>query len=166
MASHRNEVHAYDYVNHPYHEVRRVLLADPLGTLQRATRVAASRAQSTVAELRASVGGVEIAAAIELDLIDTKLATAPDGRQATHFILGWKGVAHAALFPTMRAVLAVYALTPTETQIDLTGTYEPPLGILGEAVDAIAMHHVARDSVAGFIQAVAKFLRHELRVAA
>ena len=166
MSSHRNELHAFDYVNHAYDDVRRALLADPLGTLQRATRVAARRAETTVAELRASVAGVEIAAGIELELIDTRFAVAPDGRQATHFVLAWKGATHAALFPTMHAVLAVYALTPTETQLDLTGTYEPPLGLLGEAVDAIAMHHVARESVAGFIQEVAKFLRHELRVAA
>jgi hypothetical protein len=62
----------------------------------------------------------------------------------------------------MRATLTVYPLTPTETQLDLAGTYDPPLGVLGEAVDAIAMHRIAEQSVTGFVRDVAAFLRGSL----
>jgi hypothetical protein len=36
----------------------------------------------------------------------------------------------------MRAALSLYALTATETQLDLEGDYQPPLGPLGRVVDA------------------------------
>ncbi|HWO17337.1 MAG TPA: hypothetical protein VNO30_01130 [Kofleriaceae bacterium] len=55
--------------------------------------------------------------------------------------------------------MSIYALTPNDTQLDLVGFYEPPLGILGVAVDAIAMHRIAEESVRGFVQDVAMFLR-------
>ncbi|MEX2080937.1 MAG: site-specific integrase, partial [Dehalococcoidia bacterium] len=40
------------------------------------------------------------------------------------------------LFPFMKAVLTAYPLTSTETQLDFSGRYLPPLGALGKALDA------------------------------
>ena len=151
----RHELHAYDYVNHPYEAVRGALLADPLGTFQRATSAAASKS----AELHAKLGAIEVGAEVAIKVVAIEDARSPNDGAATNLVIEWSAVRRPELFPTMRATLSVYALTPTETQLDFTGTYDPPLGILGDAVDALAMRQVAKESVAGFIQEVARFLR-------
>jgi hypothetical protein len=157
-----HQLHAYDYVNHPYTAVREALLGDTVATFQRATTVAASRAEEIGTELRAKLGSLVVSATIEIELVRIESAIGPAGAPATNFHLRWQAAEHAGLFPSMKAVLSVYALTPTETQLDLSGDYAPPLGVLGEALDAIALHHIAKESVAGFIQSVAKFLREQL----
>ena len=62
----------------------------------------------------------------------------------------------------LRASLTIYPLAAGETQLALEGTYDPPLGWIGDAIDAIAMHRVAEESVAGFVRDVAAYLRTPL----
>ena len=52
----------------------------------------------------------------------------------TRLVLEWQAASRPGLFPLMRAELAVYPLTSTETQLDFSGSYEAPLGLLGSAV--------------------------------
>ena len=66
------------------------------------------------------------------------------------------------LFPIMKADLSIYPLTATETQLDFKGVYEPPLGPLGEAVNAIVGHRIAEVSVHRFVSDVAGYLRKTL----
>ena len=152
-----SQLHAYDYVNRPYEAVRASLLADPLGTFQRAT-AASTRTEASSAELHAKVGGVEVGMDVTIEIVAIENGRSPDDRPATNLTIEWKATHRPGLFPTMRATLSVYALTPTETQLDFAGTYDPPLGIVGEAVDAIAMHGIAKESVTGFVHEVARFL--------
>jgi hypothetical protein len=63
----------------------------------------------------------------------------------------------------MHAELSVYPLTATETQLDFSGDYEPPFGILGNAVNAIVGHRIAEASVHRFVTEVAEYLRSTLR---
>jgi hypothetical protein len=67
------------------------------------------------------------------------------------------------LFPFMRAELAIYPLTSTETQLDFRGVYEPPLGALGKAVNAVIGHRIAEASVHRFVSDIAEYLRQTLR---
>ena len=66
------------------------------------------------------------------------------------------------LFPFMKAELSIYPLTATETQLDLSGHYEPPLGALGTAVDALIGHRLAEASVHRFVTDVAEYLKTTL----
>ena len=45
------EIHCYDYVNRPHEQVRGAMSKDPRAVFQSATKAAASRAQSTEAEI-------------------------------------------------------------------------------------------------------------------
>ncbi len=65
----------------------------------------------------------------------------------------------------MRAKLSIYPLTTTETQLDFSGTYEPPLGVLGGAFDAIVSHRIAEASCIGLCPTVAGHLRTALEQA-
>ena len=66
------------------------------------------------------------------------------------------------LFPIMKADLSIYPLTATETQLDFKGVYEPPLGPLGKAVNAMVGHRIAEVSVHRFVSDVAEYLRKTL----
>jgi hypothetical protein len=63
----------------------------------------------------------------------------------------------------MKADLSIYPLTATETQLDFKGLYEPPLGLLGKAVNAMVGHRIAEVSVHRFVSDVAQYLRETLR---
>jgi hypothetical protein len=76
--------------------------------------------------------------------------------------LEWEAATMPGLFPLMKAELAIYPLTATETQLDFSGFYEPPLGALGKAVDAIAGYRIAEVSVHRFVSDVAEYLRKAL----
>ena len=157
------EIRCYDYVNHPYEQVREALSRDALAVFQSATKAAASRAQSVASELRVDLGGIALEADIKISLknIDEKGRDAMSG-PVTRLQLEWEAARMPRLFPFMKADLAIYPLTSTETQLDFSGVYEPPLGPLGKAVNAIAGHRIAEVSVHRFINDVAGYLRRTL----
>lgn len=160
----RHELRCFDYVNRPYAQVSAALLQDALWIFERATRSAASRAHEFGAELRARVGAVEIAADVDIAVTPVVGAMSPANQPATRLDLTWRSRRSPGLFPEMNGSLCVYALAPRETQLELTGSYDPPLGLLGDAIDAIALHRVAEASVQRFLTDVAAYLRTELPV--
>ena len=160
----RHEIRSYDYVNHPYAKVREALVADPKAIFRAATRAAADRAQSVAAELRVTVAGVNVAAEIACsigDIADEK--TGPSGGPVTRIPVYWEHADRPQLFPLMSAVLSVYPLTSTETQLDFLGRYEPPLGIVGGAIDTLVLHRIADASVHRLVTDVARYLREALK---
>jgi hypothetical protein len=157
------EIRCYDYVNHPYEQVRDALSHDALAVFQSATKAAASRAQSVAAELRVDIGGIAVEADIKIHVKNIE----EKGREAmtapvTRLRLEWEAAKMPRLFPFMRADLAIYPLTSTETQLDFSGVYEPPLGAVGKAVNAVAGHRIAEVSVHRFVNDVAGYLRQTL----
>jgi hypothetical protein len=160
----RHELRCFDYVNRPYEAVNAALTANALAIFERATRSAADHAGDVGAELRVRVGAIEIAADIEIAVTAISGAQSPTHQPATRLDLTWKSRRRPGLFPEMVGSLWAYALAPRETQLELVGSYDPPLGIVGEAIDAIALHRIAEASVQRFVQAVAAYLRTELPV--
>ena len=158
------EIRAFDYVNQPYGPVKDALERDALAIFQRATKLAEERSETVVAALRVSLAGIEVSK----DIVVT--AGTPEEEKTGHSELSrvtripieWHAADAPGLFPAMRAELAVYPLSFSETQVELTGRYEPPMGALGSAVDAIVGHRLAEASVHGFVRAVVERLRHEL----
>lgn len=157
------EIRCYDYVNHPYAQVRDALKRDAPRVFQSATKAAASRAESVAAELHVDLGGVGVKADIRISVknVEEKVADAIS-TPSTKLLLEWEAATAPGLFPLMNAELSVYPLTSTETQLDFWGLYDPPLGAFGKAVNAIAGHRIAEASVHRFINEVAKYLRHAL----
>jgi hypothetical protein len=157
------EVRFYDYVNRPYAQVRDVLRRDASDVFQSATKAAASRAESVAAELHVDVGGIGVKADIKISVknIEEKPADSMSG-PVTRLFLEWEAATAPRLFPLMKAELSIYPLTSTETQLDFWGLYEPPLGALGRAVNAVVGHRIAEASVHRFINEVAEHLRQRL----
>jgi len=157
------EIRSYDYVNHPYERVREALRADPAGVFRAATKAASSRAEALAADLRVTIAGVEVGRAVAITVHEIterpREATSPP---VTRLELEWEATQSPRLFPFMRAVLAIYPLTPSETQLDLSGQYEPPMGALGGAVDTLVGHRIAEASVHRFLTDVGAHLRASL----
>ena len=147
----------YDYVNQPYLRVRDAVLANPHYVFRHAT--AASTTQS--AALHVHVGGIDIGADVAIRIAKVEQDRVYD-REATKLTLEWQAENHPGMFPAMKATLLIFPLSTTETQLELLGSYEPPLGKIGEAIDAVGLHRFAEASVTQFIQQVAGWLREEL----
>lgn len=147
--SNRHEVRAYNYINRSYADVRRDLLAQPLDVFRRAT------AHSSGPELHASTGVIDLSAEIVIEILGVE---EPSPQRANLNVM-WKASRRPGLFPTMHAKISIYPLTPTETQLELEGIYDPPMGVLGEVVDAVVLRDVARASVQRFVDDTAAYLR-------
>ena len=158
------EIRSYDYVNHPYAAVRDALVKDPAGVLHAATNSAASRARAVATALQVNIGPLSIGAdvAVTVGTISEQTDDTPLS-PVTRIPIEWSAAQRAALFPIMDAELSVYPLTATETQLDFLGRYEPPLGIVGGALDAIVGHRIAEASVHRLVADVANYLREHVK---
>ncbi|MBI4728697.1 MAG: hypothetical protein HY775_04250 [Acidobacteria bacterium] len=145
-------VYYYVHLSQPFETVERGLL-DALGSLD--GWAAAAYREGEAIRARIGVGGERrlIAKAIRME------AGAPRrGTVETTVPLTWEATGTPGLFPRMEADLVVAALGPDLTQISLRGSYRPPLGAIGRAVDRTLLHRLAEASVKGLLDRVA----HEL----
>lgn len=156
-------IRCFDYVNHPYAQVREALTKNAPAVFQKATRIAETRAGDVASELRVQVGTLEVGTDITIVIHDVE--DAPGRRSsdtATRMRLEWQSARAPRWFPLMKAELAIYPLTATETQLDFLGHYEPPLGWLGSAIDAAVGHRIAEAAVHRFVVDVADYLRRTI----
>jgi hypothetical protein len=160
------EIRCYDYVNRPYDQVRDALSKDALKIFRAATKAADTRARSVASELRVDIGGIAVEADILITVMNVEEKESGGmSEPVTRLKLEWEAAKMPGLFPLMRAELSIYALTSTETQLDFLGEYEPPLGPVGKALNAVALHRMAEVSVHRFIEDVAQYLRQSLPAA-
>lgn len=158
-------IHCYEYVNRPYEEVAGALVHDAVGLFQRATSSATGRANALVSTLKVRVAGLEVGKSVVVHVRKVDRHAHAPGRiaaEATELALEWEAETGAALFPSMRATLTIYPLSPSETQLDLDGTYAPPGGVLGDVADRVLGHRIAEASVHTFLGALAHRVSEEL----
>lgn len=157
------EIRCYDYVNHPYERVRDALRPDALTVFQSATKAAASRAQAIAAELHVDFGAIGVTTDIKISVKDVEENVVDAiSTPTTRLRLEWEAATMPRLFPFMKGELSIYPLTPTETQLDFSGAYEPPFGAVGKTMNAIVGHRIAEVSVHRFVSDVAGYLRQAL----
>jgi hypothetical protein len=154
------QLRVFDYVNQPYARVRDRLTKDPVAAFTRATKSAEERAESVAAQLQVAVGSVRVAADIQIRIRGIE-ETPASGRTGpvTHVRFEWEAAESPHLFPLMRAELMVYPLTATETQLEFSGDYEPPLKLFGTVVDALVGRRIAEASVHRFVSEVNSYLK-------
>ncbi|RMG27000.1 MAG: hypothetical protein D6730_08060 [Bacteroidetes bacterium] len=156
-------IRAYDYVNHPYSRVKAALSRDAETIFREATQRAGDRMREVVSELHVNIGGIEVGTdvTIESQVLEDR-PKSPGLSPILVLGLEWKSAHLPALFPVMHGKLSVYPLTPSETQLDFSGTYDKPLGVLGDAIDAVVGRRIAEASVDRFVKDIAAYLRKEL----
>lgn len=165
--SKRVDLRHYGYVNRPYEAVRTALHEHPLELLQQATNSAAARAGSVATSLRVSIAGFEIGISLRLRIHGVHDDEGVAGLSpVTRVELGWEAASTPALFPLMSAQLSAWPLSPTETQLEIEGAYQPPMGPVGHAIDAAVGHRIAQASVHRFLEDIVEQLRRDLPASA
>jgi hypothetical protein len=161
--SETHPLRCYDYVNHPFARVREAVNEHASEIFKLATTSASERQRDIGVQLRVRVGALEIGTEVSVKVgpvHDTM--SSPLGHEVAEFPLEWSSIKNPSLFPHMKAKLSVYPLSNTETQLELEGSYDPPLGVLGDAIDAVVGKRIAEATVLRFVQDVAAQLRLRL----
>jgi hypothetical protein len=155
----------YQYVNRGYERVRGFLRDRGSDLFQRATTSAAARADALASTLHVSAGGLEVGVDVHIKVHDVRDEEwMPGLSPVTRVALSWEAARAPAIFPSMRAVLSAWPLSTAETQLEIEGTYTPPLGLVGNAIDALLGHRVAEAAVHRFLEDLVEHLRRELPV--
>lgn len=154
-------VRAFEYLNQPYERVRHILRTDASAILGTASHAAASRTGELAASLSVDIKGIEVSKDVRITIGAIRDEEGPRRSPITHVPLVWEAQGSPHLFPVMNAELTAYPLSATETQIDLRGHYDPPLGVLGDAIDLAVGHRVAEAAVHRFVSTVVERLREK-----
>jgi len=157
------KLRCYQYVNRSFPAVRELLRLRPLEVFQHATKSAAVRAKDVTSSLHTNVGGLDVGVDVSIHVHGVRDDEGVAGLSpVTRISLAWEAAHATAFFPVMTAELSLWPLTATETQLEIEGAYRPPLGIVGNAVDAAVGHRLAEATVHRFLDDVVEQLRREL----
>ena len=111
-------------------------------------------------DLRANIsvgsGPVSVAKSVRMQVGDPSAT----GDETTVPII-WEATGATALFPKMEGSLMMAAIGSEMTQLAFRGTYDPPMGALGRALDKVLMHRLAESSVKGFVDRIGSALENE-----
>jgi hypothetical protein len=105
--------------------------------------------QRLLSELGFEVGKRRMAKRIEVEI-----GTMRPMSGVTLLPIRWKAASHAGLFPALDGQLEIAPIGKTKTQLGLSASYEPPLGLLGKVVDRALMHRVAELTVKDFVERI------------
>jgi hypothetical protein len=139
------------------------LRSHPLDLLRSATTSATARASSVAANLHVHAAGFEVGVDIRPHVGRLREDEGVAGLSpVTHLELGWEASRTPALFPSMRLELSAWPISSSETQIEIAGSYQPPLGVVGYVVDTAVGHRIAEASVHCFLSEIIAELHRSL----
>ena len=156
------KLRCYEYVNRPYSRVSALLRTRGVEMFQRATRSAGARADALSSTLRVGGGAFEIGVDIRIHVRNAREEEGIAGMSpVTRLEIDWEAARAAALFPSMDAQLSAWPLSSDETQLEIEGEYRPPLGVFGNAMDALVGHRIAEAAVHRFLEDLTEQLRED-----
>jgi hypothetical protein len=151
-------VYYYVEIEEPFETVERKLL-DELGALPDMATAAYRHGERLRMKIGLVPGGQLLAKKVEI-----RVGPPLQGPHETEIPITWRATGAPGLFPEMDAGIVIAALGPDLTHIALRGSYEPPLGPLGKALDRRLLHHVAEASVKSFLDRIAASLSSHVTV--
>jgi hypothetical protein len=80
------------------------------------------------------------------------------GNAAIRVPLTWEATGTPGLFPVMRADLVMARLGNQVTQVKFEGSYDPPLGSIGQLLDRAVLHRVSELSVKSLVDQIIAML--------
>ena len=104
-----------------------------------------------LSELGFEVGSRRIERKIEVT-VGTPKRTAG----ATLVPIHWQAASTSWLFPELDGQLEIAALGSTTTQLGISASYEPPLGLVGKIADRALLHRVAEVTIKDFLEGIGK----------
>lgn len=105
-----------------------------------------------IAALTARLGGRETSRDVIVEVIafDEPAGAAP----GTHILLRGDASRHPDLFPHLEARIDLVPATENRTAVFFIGTYKPPFGVVGGAIDALALHRFAEAALQGWFEEI------------
>ena len=89
-------------------------------------------------------------------LVQVQFRDLSERANISRFALRWEVTGTAGgLFPVLDADVELIRAGPQSTWLTIAGTYRPPLGALGEALDRAILHRVAAATIRGFLSRIA-----------
>jgi len=85
-------------------------------------------------------------------------------RAGVVYPISWTAVGASALFPRLTAELILTHVGRERTKVCLEGTYQPPLGPVGRALDRLALNNVAEATVQDWVDRIAAAVSSSDRV--
>ena len=73
-----------------------------------------------------------------------------------HVPIEWHASPAAGLFPAFNGEIQLVPIDPDVTKVAVAGTYDPPAGDVGRAVDNLLLHTAAEATVKDFAEGVAR----------
>lgn len=140
-------LYAYREITLPWRDVVRTL-TDHRGDLFGAATDATVQGATT--QVHTTIAGVELGTDVAVRMGPVREL----GMHTVSMALTWDALEGNGIFPRMLGSIEVTAMSdhPPRTQVTFLGSYHPPMGILGTAVDAVAGHKIAEDTVEHFLE--------------
>jgi hypothetical protein len=103
-------------------------------------------------ELRARVGPgpAGLAKAVRLEVGEPL----DDGPGDVRIPVSWVATGASGLFPRFDGELVISEIEAELTQVAFRGSYDPPLGGVGQALDRVLLHRVAEATIKRFVDAL------------
>lgn len=137
----QRNVFMFEQVEAPYDSVRRIFRDEPGLIFEPSALVSLKGVNEVVARLDANVAGVTVADDIEV--VFGEFDEVERGMTAMTRGLCWCAVDHPDWFPRFDGEFEAYPLSRSTTQLTFVGRYTPPGGLLGGAIDLLALHRIA-----------------------
>lgn len=150
-------VRYYVTIDRPIEDCRRVLMESPDEWLPNLVQRSQGPAEQLLARMGFSVLAVDVRKKAVVELGRPLLL-----RDWLHIPISWEAQPVSDLFPRFEGELQLVPIGPAETKLALAGTYDPPLGDVGRAVDNLLMHTAAEATVKDFVESLGKRLEKEL----
>lgn len=157
MVSMQRSIETTTEVRAPLERARAVLVEEPGTVLAGACSPEQRRSRTFLATLSIGIGG-GASLQQEVAVVAGRPYTS-DGRLALP--IRWHATGHERLAPSFDGEL-ILSGDAVHTRVTLRGTYAVPLGPLGRFGDGVAGRRIARRSIAGYLEALARRLDVEV----
>jgi hypothetical protein len=107
------------------------------------------RGTKLLSELGFDIGPRRIAKRIEVRLGELRRIEG-----VTLVRVHWHAAEQVGLFPSLDGHMELAALGPTRTQVGISASYEPPMGLIGKIADRALLHRVAEATVRDFMERI------------
>ncbi len=143
-------------VKAPFDVCRYALLAPADSWLPHIVRELEEPHGELLARLGFSVLGIGVTKQVALQLGDAELR-----RDWLRIPIHWEARPASDAFPVFEGEIQLAPADAASTKLEVSGTYDPPLGRVGSSADNLVMNQAARATVRRFVREVAAHLRRQ-----
>jgi hypothetical protein len=144
----------------PVGDVEEAVLRDPQAWIPGLARAAEARGEALMVEVGFGPPGHRVEKLVRVEIGEVQRFPGK-----TLLPLRWRPEGLERLVPALDADLEIAGLGAGRTQLAVSASYRPPLGLVGRAMDRALLHRVAEATIKDFVDGVAGRVAELLPVA-